>query len=426
MTNALLPALGGPVGAHARRTGPFFRPLPWALLAGLAVFTLLYLRHLPCITTDPGNPINAHIRLCYSDLMVHYSFERWAWGVAPLGVDGMTQPPLLGLLTMLARACSRVLGWSWGRAPRHAYDGLPEFFGVTALLLFAAFLVVIWAGARIAHDEGRDWDVMLLGASPVVLAVVLVNWDLVPLALTALAMLFVTRRRDVEAGVVMGIALAAGTMPFTFALGAAAYLLLRGAHRRLVGFVLPTVVFATLLHLPHLVTDADAVLGYYAGQATRDVSYGSVWFLLVDAGAPLREFAPLTVVLTILAWGMLLSWLYATGRALSLGGCVAPLVLIQVLLLPTYPPQLALWVLLAAFLAGIPTRLLWVLSGVEVAHTLAVWGRLAGHLAPDKTGPWALYHLAVVLRLVLHAVLLALCLREARTSRGGGSDGFAR
>ena len=102
MNNALIPALGGPLGAHGRRSGPFFQPLPWAILAATGLFMLLYLRHLPCITTDPANPVNAYIRLCYSDVMVNYSYNEWASGVHLLGGSSLDYPPLLAMLITLS------------------------------------------------------------------------------------------------------------------------------------------------------------------------------------------------------------------------------------------------------------------------------------------------------------------------------------
>ena len=46
MHNALVPGLGGPMGAHATPRGLWFRPLPWAILAATASFLILFLRHV--------------------------------------------------------------------------------------------------------------------------------------------------------------------------------------------------------------------------------------------------------------------------------------------------------------------------------------------------------------------------------------------
>ena len=70
-------------------------------------------------------------------------------------------------------------------------DTSVPFFGWTAVGLFVCFLITVvcfgWLGRR---APGRQsWDAMIVGASPVVLAVGLVSWELFPVALTALGLL---------------------------------------------------------------------------------------------------------------------------------------------------------------------------------------------------------------------------------------------
>lgn len=54
------------MGRHAVNRGIWFAPLPWALLSASLLFSVLVLRHVPCVQVDAGNAVNAFIRVCYS------------------------------------------------------------------------------------------------------------------------------------------------------------------------------------------------------------------------------------------------------------------------------------------------------------------------------------------------------------------------
>ncbi|SDL19122.1 glycosyltransferase 87 family protein [Tessaracoccus oleiagri] len=417
MTNALLPAFGGPVGLHARRRGVFFRPLPWALLAGAVLFTVLYVRHLPCLTIDPANPINAYIRACYSDIPVVYTWQGWAAGGSPLGGDQLAVAPLLAIVLVFVLHFARLLGADIqpGASDVAQYAGVPAYFGASAILLFAAFLLFIVASALLARREGRPWDVFFVAASPVVLAAGLVNFDLLALALTALGLALLARDRSIEAGVALGAAASAATMPLAFVLGAAVALLLRRRSVRLAALGLAFAATWLLVHVPLLVRNFDAVYGYYHSEITKDVSYGSIWYLLQEVGIPFRELGAFTFVVSALLIGIVAAWLYVTGRTPSAGRVSAAVVLILVVLAPAYPPQTALWVMFAVFLARPVDVTAWALSGVQALHYLAVWGWLSGHLTAEKSGPEMVYVLAVMIRLAFELVLLYLVVRDLRS-----------
>lgn len=420
MNNALLPALGGPVGLHARRGGVFFRPLPWALLAGAVLFTALYLRHLPCLTTDPANPINAYIRACYSDLPVVYTWQGWAAGGSPLGGEQLALAPLLAIVVVFVLQLARLLGADIqpGATDVQQYAGVPAYFGASAILLFASFLLLIVASAVLARRDGRPWDVFFVAASPVVLAAGLVNFDLLPLGLTALGLALLARDRTIEAGVALGAAASAATMPLASVLGAAVALLLRRRFVRLAALGLAFVATWLLVHVPLLVRNFDAVYGYYHAEINKDVSYGSIWYLLREVGVPFRELGAFTFVVSVLLIGILAAWLYVTGRTPSAGQVSAAVVLVLVILAPACPPQTALWVVFAVFLARPVDVTAWAMSAVQALHYLAVWGWLSGHLTAEKSGPEMLYVLAVLIRMSFELVLLYLVVRDMATRRG--------
>lgn len=422
MTNALVPGLGGPMGRHARRAGVFFNPLPWAVLCAALVFTVLYLRHQPCLTTEPDNPINAYVRACYTDVASHYSFQHWGSGAQLLGGETLSFSPLLGIVITATAWLARLTGGRLGEPPAHEYVGLPQFFGITAIVLFAAFLLLVWCAGAWLRREGRAWDVLFVGASPVVLASGLIAWDLFPLALTVLGLVALRAKREIEAGIVVGLAVATATMPIAFACGAVAALVLARQWRRLTLFGLPMVAVAFLLHLPQLVVWPSSVWAYYRGEMTREISFGSLWYLAQSIGAPLREVGGLTFALTVLTVGIGLAWLFVSGRRPGAASIGAAIVLVVVLLAPAYPPQTGLWVAVALVLVRPADAMLWAYAGIQLLHYLAVWGRLGGHLADDSNGPFGLYYLAVLIRVLFEATFLMQLLAGMRRQRAGASS----
>lgn len=394
------------MGRNARRSGTFFNPLPWAVLAGFVLFAVLYLRHTICLTTDPDNPVNAYIRACYSDIAVNYSWRGWSEGVSPLGGDELAFPPLLAILIAVAIGLGGLLSPTPPDAPVHEYTGIQGFFGATAILLFAAFLLLIVCSVVLAKWQGRAWDAMIIAASPAVLAAGMVSWDLLALGLTALGMVCVAGRRTPEAGIVFGLAVATGTMPLVFVLGIVVGLLLRARWKTLGIFVLSWVATAVAIHLPVALRGFEPVFRFYHDEITKDISFGSIWFLLREAGVPFREFGAFPFVLTLLLWGCWVAWLYVTRRTPEVGTIIAGLLLTLVILAPAYPPQTGLWVLFALFLVRGADRVLWTYSVVLLLNYLAVWGWLGGHLSIEGNGPWLLYYVVVLVRLVLEAGML--------------------
>lgn len=421
VNNALLPVFGGPAGRHARPAGPFFQPLPWVIGAATVLFAVVYLRHLPCLTSDPNNPINAYIRLCYSDISAHYSFMHWSGGVKVLGGDQLSYAPLVGLLITFSVWLGQVLEWRF-EEPQHDYAGMAGYFGATTILLFACFLVLVICSATIARKDGRDWDALALAASPVVLASGLLSWDLLGLSLTVVAVFQLRGGRYVESGLVLGLAASAASWPLVFVVGAVASLALAARWGELARLFLPLVGILSLVHLPQIIAHPGSVYAYYRGLVNSSVSYGSVPYLFEIAGLTVREWGPLLFALALILTGVFLSWLYVSRRRPSAEDISFVVLLIFALLAPAYPPQTGLWVVVALFLCRRVDVLFWVFSGVQVAHYVAVWARLSGHLTLEKSGPEALYFLAVLVRFAFELVLLALAVQSLSDVRRAGLE----
>ena len=131
-------------------------------------------------------------------------------------------------------------------------------------------------------------------------------------------------------------------------------------------------------------------------------------------GAPLRATGSFGFAVLMLFLGVLIAWLYVTGRRPRVASLVAVVVLATTLLGPAFPPQTALWLLFVVMLA-LPHRTeLVALTATQVAYYLAIWGWLGGGLTLAQSGPYLLYWLAIAFRWGVECWLLVRILRSFR------------
>ena len=196
-----------------------------ALLTGTLVYLAGMVFRLPCRAGAD------HFRyLCYSDIPLLYPGRGLMQGNTPYLDSGdypvLEYPVLTGWFLELERILTRLLGGLQGSdltAEQQAESTL-RFLDVNTVLLGGLFLVAVWAQVRTVPP--RPWDAMMLAASPCVAASAMINWDMLPVALTALGMLAWAGRRPGLAGVFFGLGMAAKLYPL-FLLGPLLLLCLR-------------------------------------------------------------------------------------------------------------------------------------------------------------------------------------------------------
>ena len=143
---------------------------------------------------------------CYSDVLALYG-DRYEGGGRPVPYleDRVEYPVLLGLTLWL---------------PAFAPGGTRGHLLVTALLLAACLAAAAWALHRL--PGARPW---WLAATPALAYYAFLNWDLLPIALTALALLALERGHHASAGAAAALGTAAKLFPVALlpaALGALA------------------------------------------------------------------------------------------------------------------------------------------------------------------------------------------------------------
>lgn len=252
LTSQLSTVIGGPVGHHALiGRARFWTPLRVLLAIAVVFLALSWSGKAGCIQqTSDGeggltldwNNGRQYVAMCYSDTVPLYGAEHLDEGAFPykkqwteFGSDGKPQarymeyPVLSGLYQYAAMEVATA--WRQLRLP----GALPVvvYFNVAVVGLAMAWLVTVWASARLSGR--RVWDAALVAASPLVLVHAFTNFDALATAFAATGLLAWVRRRPVLAGVLLGLGGAAKLYPLLL-LGPILVLCLRSDGRhRLVG-----------------------------------------------------------------------------------------------------------------------------------------------------------------------------------------------
>ena len=198
--------IGGPLGRRVRGFLGYWTPLRVLVLLTTTSFFLAYLQKLPCRLESFGGGSN-YSRLCYSDIPPLFGARGFADGFFPylqnFGDRPLEYPVLTGYFMQLAT-------WLTGTSGTDSERTI-AFFDWNAVLLFACLMVTVIATALTVRR--RPWDAAMVALAPGTILCLLINWDMLAVALTAVSMLLWSRRHPFWAGVILGLAIAAKFYP---------------------------------------------------------------------------------------------------------------------------------------------------------------------------------------------------------------------
>ncbi len=425
MTNpapALSRVLGGPLGRHAGPGGTWHSPSLWAYLTLTISWLVVMARQVPC---NSGHQDNQFLPwMCYSDIPVLYYWRGLKDGQIPFLQSDLEYPVLTGAFMELSRRFVLMFGGESrpGLSEAEVAHATQLFFGVTALLLFVLFGVLVWAHLRM-H---RPWDALMIAASPAIWTAGLINWDALVLALTALALLAWSRQKPFWAGVWLGLGVAAKLYPVLLLVPLTVLCVRANRWRPLVLAYVGTAVSWVAVNLPVYLATPQGWLNFWTFNADRGGDLGSLWYALnlldIEIGSVSRLVAALMVVGTIVICALLL--LAPRRPRLAQGAFL--IVALFVIVNKVYSPQYVLWLLPLLVLAR-PRWVDWVVFTIaETAYFAAIWGHLAGQMT-NGAGQDRLYVLSILVRI---GVQLWLCGRVVRDMfdprrdivRAGGLD----
>jgi uncharacterized membrane protein len=402
---------GGPIGRHAARAFGWWNPARVSLLVGFFIYLAGMIFRLPC-----RHGADQFKYLCYSDIGLLYSGRGLMQGNVPYLDSGdypvLEYPVLTGFFLDLERRITALLGGvqGTGLSDQQQAASTQIFVDVNAVLLGGLFLVAVWAQVRTV--DTRPWDGMMLAASPCVAAAALINWDMLPVALTALGMLAWARRHPAWAGALFGLGMAAKLYPVLL-LGPLFLLCFRA--RRMPDFITTASAFVLswgAVNLPVLALAPQGWKDFWLFNSDRTGDFGSIWYVFSLAGHEVPELNVVSAGLFALGCVVIAGLIVLAPRR-PRWGAVAFLVVTAFLMTnKVYSPQYVLWLLPFLILARPRWRDWLIFTAGELLYFVAIWWHLGGLLTPGDSAPDRIYWLAVIVRLGTQAWVAIMVIRD--------------
>ena len=376
------------------------RPVSLALVLACLAGTLALgvVVKAPCASGDWADG-RQYERLCYSDIVPLLGTEQLGAGRLPyLDPCDRSLPgecdeyPVLSMWTM--RLASGVSG-----------NDIPRFFFANVILLalaaaVAALCLYVMAGPRAL------WFVL----APTLLVYAFINWDLVAVAFATAATLAYLRRRDVWAGVLIGLGAAAKLYPALVLIPFVAGRFRAGEPERGTYLTWAAVGAWLVTNLPFALASPGAWWEFFRFNSARAADWDSFWFIACHRAT--GEFTcggigvinVASVVLFVAIVAVLWRWKASREPGFARWTLAFPVLIVFLLTNKVYSPQYGLW-LLPWFALALPDLRLFAafeLADVAVFVTRFSW---FGELAGFGGLPIGAFEAAVVVR----AVVLIAC-----------------
>jgi uncharacterized membrane protein len=448
--------IGGRWGRYASgRSSWWWTPLRVALALTVLFTVFGYLAKSPCLS-HPYSGEYQYTRLCYTDTYTLYTDEglnartnkagQVTGAVSvPYRDHAVEYPPVMGGLMYVAAEVTHYV--HPGETADIDGSHNTTFFNVTALGLAVCALISTFTVAQLVGRR-RQWDAVLVAASPVLLMYAFTNWDLAAVAATGLGLWVWSRGSPLWAGLLLGVGVATKLYP-VFVLLALLMLcaragLVRAALRAVIGAVvgvvvcyLPAILLSKPFPFPGDCKPERQVEGwrwFISLSETRGADWGSLWLLFRQVfagdgfgrvintqpacgGSPtgLNILSGACVLIVVVCVGALVA---LAPRRPRVGQVAFLLVAGFVLFNKVDSPQYALWLVPLAVLARPrwPSLLIWQASEVLIgAANLYTFVNLDHS---DQGVSMDLYLTTMVLRDLVLCGLIALIVRDVVVPRG--------
>jgi uncharacterized membrane protein len=387
--------------------------LPLGLLAALGA-TLAYVVRLPCRTGGWNDQVATYTNFCYTDIYPLY-FDRQLAGQNPYFAHvpfdkHVEYPVVLGEVMQVIAWIARM-----GR-PAEAVQAT-TFYDITVILLGVCLVAGVLLMAAVAGPT-RRWDALWYALAPSVILAAYINWDLVAGALSMGMLLAWARKKQVLAGVLLGLAIATKFYPLMF-LGALFLLTLRTARWRPFLVTLGSAAGAWLVvNLPFMLLAWDGWRRFYVFSEERGVDWGSPWLFFQNKGWPVLGDSDVSTLgmasLAVLCAGIAVLTLAAPRRPRVAQICFLALAAFM-MTNKVWSPQFVLWLVPFAVLARPNWKPLTLWQFAEVWYFFAIWLYLLSQgpvSRPDLGIGDDTYFTAVWGRVITIAIMMAFVVRD--------------
>lgn len=306
------------------------RGLALILVATLATLAAGWVLKSPCLGSwADGRQYN---RLCYSDIAALYGDTYRDRGLdvdrIPY-VDGENEYPVLTGLAMWVAAVPA--------------DSYPSFFNLNALLLATAGI----ATAAVLHRlSGRR--ALFFALAPTLLIYAFVNWDLYAVALATAATAAFLRKRDLLAGVLIGLGAATKLYPALLVIPFALSRLREDRRDRAALLAAAAGGAWALVNVPFAFASFERWSEFFRFNSIRPADWDSLWYIASRYMGFVWEAAAVNgLALTAFVLASVGLWIVA-GRRLPpnrVWTFAFPLLVLFLLTSKVYSPQYGLWLL---------------------------------------------------------------------------------
>jgi uncharacterized membrane protein len=377
------------------------------VIASLAGSSLGFLSKAACRAGAWNVGVEQYQAHCYTDIYPLYFGEGLWHGQVPYIGHQVEYPVLIGAAMQAVAWVVRPISSPWIRGR--------EFFDGTVVLLALCAVIGVLATAYLA-GRSRRWTALLVALSPGLILASFINWDMIAMALTGLAMVAWAGKRGILAGALFGLAIATKFYPIVL-VGALFLLCLRAGRLRSFWVTAGSAVVVWLaVNVPIAVAGFAGWSKFYRLNSTRGADWGSIWYFFEAEHWPvlgsigLSDLNLISLLLFVVACALIAVLTLAAPRRPRVPQVFFLILAAFLLVNKVWSPQYVIWLVPLVVLARprLWSYLLWQVA--EVGYFFAIWAYLITVASPQSSGGIGsgLYFTALLARFGAVALLCGL------------------